>query len=215
MKSSFRFLAALVAVALVMALGATALLVAAPPALAAPAAVGGLGSEAWSYGMLAAADFHGARRARRRLRGREGRHGGHRRAGREARALRAAADLRRPRRGHRDLRPHRVDPDPQPARVMATPIFIGDEVTAAGYRLAGVRVRAPAPGDETARARRRPRRGAAGPHLRRVRGARRRRALRDAVGALAPVVVVVADAQGDVAPPDLAARLRGQLGLEA
>ncbi len=55
MKSSFRFLAALAAVALVMALGATALLVAAPPAQAAPAAFGGLGSEAWSYGMLAAA----------------------------------------------------------------------------------------------------------------------------------------------------------------
>ena len=55
MKSSFRFLAALAAVALVLALGATALLVVAPPAQAAPAAFAGLGSEAWSYGMLAAA----------------------------------------------------------------------------------------------------------------------------------------------------------------
>ena len=55
MKSSFRFLAALAAVALVLALGATALLVVAPQAQAAPAAFAGLGSEAWSYGMLAAA----------------------------------------------------------------------------------------------------------------------------------------------------------------
>lgn len=55
MKSSFRFLAALAGVALVMALGATALLVVAPPAHAAPAAFGGLGADAWSYGLLAAA----------------------------------------------------------------------------------------------------------------------------------------------------------------
>lgn len=30
---------------------------------------------------------------------------------------------------------------------MAAPVFIGDEVTAAGFRLAGVRVRTPAEGD--------------------------------------------------------------------
>ena len=33
---------------------------------------------------------------------------------------------------------------------MAVPAFVGDEVTAAGYRLAGARVRVPAAGDETA-----------------------------------------------------------------
>ena len=30
---------------------------------------------------------------------------------------------------------------------MVAPVFIGDEVTAAGFRLAGVRVRTPLPGD--------------------------------------------------------------------
>jgi len=98
---------------------------------------------------------------------------------------------------------------------MATPIFIGDQVTAAGYRLAGVRVRAPAPGDETAALAA----ARADAPLVMITAACAARvdaaALRDAVSALAPVVVVVADAQGDVAPPDLAARLRGQLGLEA
>ena len=99
--------------------------------------------------------------------------------------------------------------------MMATPIFIGDEVTAAGYRLAGVRVRAPGPGDETAALAA----ARAEAPLVLITAACAARvdaaALRDAVCALAPLVVVVADAQGDVAPPDLAARLRGQLGLEA
>jgi hypothetical protein len=40
-------------------------------------------------------------------------------------------------------------------------------------------------------------------------------ALRAALAALAPLVVVVADACNEAAPPDLAVRLRGQLGLTA
>lgn len=57
MKSTFRFMAALVAVALALAAAATVLLVAAPPAQAqaAPVALAGLSAEAWSYGLLAAA----------------------------------------------------------------------------------------------------------------------------------------------------------------
>ena len=55
MKPSFRFVAALVAIALALAAAATALLVAAPAAQAAPVALAGLGAEAWSYGLLAAA----------------------------------------------------------------------------------------------------------------------------------------------------------------
>jgi V/A-type H+-transporting ATPase subunit K len=57
MKTSFKFTAALVALALVMGVGATALLVAMAPALAAgPATSGaGAGSEAWSFGLIAAA----------------------------------------------------------------------------------------------------------------------------------------------------------------
>jgi V/A-type H+/Na+-transporting ATPase subunit K len=57
MKTTVKFTAALVALALVMGVGATALLVAMAPALAAgPAASGaGTGSEAWSFGLIAAA----------------------------------------------------------------------------------------------------------------------------------------------------------------
>jgi len=39
--------------------------------------------------------------------------------------------------------------------------------------------------------------------------------LRAALSALAPLVIVVSDLEGDVPLPDLAARLRAQLGLEA
>ncbi|MFO1317946.1 MAG: hypothetical protein U1F58_20305 [Burkholderiales bacterium] len=98
---------------------------------------------------------------------------------------------------------------------MAIPAFVGDEVTAAGYRLAGARVRVPAPGDEgaaLAAAR-------AESPLVLISAACAARvdpaAMRAALAALAPLVVVVADAQRGAAPPDLAARLRGQLGLEA
>ncbi len=98
---------------------------------------------------------------------------------------------------------------------VSAPAFIGDEVTAAGYRLAGAKVHSPPPGAETAAladAR------ATAP-LVLITAAFAARvdapALRAALAALAPVVVIVADAHGDVAPPDLAARLRGQLGLEA
>jgi V/A-type H+-transporting ATPase subunit K len=57
MKTSFRFTAALVALALVMAIGATALLVAIAPALAAAPATPGVvaGGDAWSFGLMAAA----------------------------------------------------------------------------------------------------------------------------------------------------------------
>ena len=39
--------------------------------------------------------------------------------------------------------------------------------------------------------------------------------LRAALAALQPLVLIVPDAQGEVPRPDLAARLRGQLGMEA
>ena len=57
MKTSIKFTAALVAFALVMGLGATALLLAVAPALAAAPATAGVaaGSDAWSFGLLAAA----------------------------------------------------------------------------------------------------------------------------------------------------------------
>lgn len=57
MKPSFKFAAALVAIALTMGVGATVLLVAVAPALAAVPAAGGagIGGDAWSFGLIAAA----------------------------------------------------------------------------------------------------------------------------------------------------------------
>src|SRR5664279_1375834 len=55
MKTSYKFTAALVVFALVMGIAATALLVATAPALAAAPATTGAGSEAWSFGLIAAA----------------------------------------------------------------------------------------------------------------------------------------------------------------
>jgi V/A-type H+-transporting ATPase subunit K len=56
MTASTRFVSTLVALAAVLGLGATALLVWTPAALAAGSApAGGLGAEAWSWGLLGAA----------------------------------------------------------------------------------------------------------------------------------------------------------------
>ena len=71
---------------------------------------------------------------------------------------------------------------------MATPVYVGDEVTAAGFGLAGLRVRVPEHGDEA-------------------------RALASA-RAEAPLVIVVPDLDHATPLPDLALRLRKQLGLE-
>ena len=98
---------------------------------------------------------------------------------------------------------------------MHPPVYIGDEVTAAGYRLAGLGVRVPAPGEA----------GVAFAEARtqaplvllsaavaaRIDAAQ----LRVALLSLQPLVVIVPDSRGEVPRPDLAARLRGQLGMEA
>ncbi len=97
---------------------------------------------------------------------------------------------------------------------MRPPVYLGDEVSAAGYRLAGADVRVPKPGAETtafeaARA--------AAP-LVLVSAAVAARiaepALRAALAARAPLTLVVSDLAGGIAAPDLARRLRGQLGME-
>lgn len=98
---------------------------------------------------------------------------------------------------------------------MAAPVYLGDEVSAAGYRLAGACVRTPGVGEETAA----------------LAWARSQAplvlvsaavaagigdgVLRAALSALTPLVLIVPDLQDKVPLPDLAARLRGQLGLEA
>lgn len=101
------------------------------------------------------------------------------------------------------------------AQAPSTVIFIGDEVAAAGWRLAGVQVQVCAAGEATAA----------------LAAARGRAALvllsaalvpqlppgvlGAALSARAPLLAVVPDAQGAAALPALAARLRAQLGLEA
>lgn len=97
---------------------------------------------------------------------------------------------------------------------MAAPVYIGDEVSAAGYRLAGARVEVPEPGGE----------GAALAAARMqaplvlvsaaVAARIAERELRVALAALAPLTLIVPDLRGEAEVPDVAARLRHQLGLE-
>ena len=97
---------------------------------------------------------------------------------------------------------------------MAIAFYLGDEISAAGFRLAGARTRVPAEGDETeavAAAR-------AESKLVLVSAAVAARideaALSRALASLSPLTLLVPDPAGKVPLPDIAARLRRQLGLE-
>lgn len=101
---------------------------------------------------------------------------------------------------------------------MAAAAYLGDEVSAAGWRLAGLRTWVPVAGAdaqalEQALDEARAQSSlvlvsaAVAVHLDAAR-------LASAMGALSPLVVVLPDPQGVATPPDLAARLRAQLGLE-
>ncbi len=98
---------------------------------------------------------------------------------------------------------------------MSAPLYLGDEVSAAGYRLAGARVHTPRTGRETAAL------AWARSHSplvlvsAAVAGAVADTELREALAAPAPLVLIVPDLRGVVPLPDLAMRLRAQLGLEA
>ncbi len=96
---------------------------------------------------------------------------------------------------------------------MALIWFIGDEVTATGFRLAGARVTVAEPGRETRLLQEA--REAADLVLVTAEVARTipERVLRDAFKSEKPLVLVVPDARWRVEPPDLAAGLRRQLGL--
>lgn len=98
---------------------------------------------------------------------------------------------------------------------MSSWVFIGDEVAAAGWRLAGVDARVAAPGEE-------------GPALARAleearlvlvsaeAAARLPEAqLRAALRRLAPITVVVPDLREAAPYPDVAARMKRQLGIES
>ncbi len=97
---------------------------------------------------------------------------------------------------------------------MPAPIYIGDEVSAAGFRIAGLQVRVPERGDENAvlsaaRAEAPLVLVSASVALR-IAGSE----LRAAAAALAPLVLIVPDVDGGTPVPDLASRLRRQLGLD-
>ncbi len=97
---------------------------------------------------------------------------------------------------------------------MQPPIYVGDEASAAGYRLAGARVRVPAPGTEAA-ALAQARREAPLVLLSAAVAVRLPEAtLRAAQAAEAPLLLVVDDLIGGIAAPDLAQRIRLQLGME-
>jgi vacuolar-type H+-ATPase subunit F/Vma7 len=97
---------------------------------------------------------------------------------------------------------------------VAAPVYLGDEVSAAGYRLAGLRTRVPERGGEAAALS--VARAEAPLVLVSATVAARIAddALRDAQIALTPLVLVVPDLAAGALVPDLAARLRKQLGLE-
>jgi vacuolar-type H+-ATPase subunit F/Vma7 len=95
---------------------------------------------------------------------------------------------------------------------MMEPVYIGDEISAAGWRLIGVRPATPGPGRETAALA--SAREAAPLVLVSAAVAARIDAAALAAGALTPLMLVLPDPQGEVETPGLAGRLRTQLGLE-
>ena len=96
---------------------------------------------------------------------------------------------------------------------MRAPVLIGDEVTAAGFRLAGARVLVPAAGQETQAFQQA--REDSDLVLVTAELARRMpdRLLREAYQSGQPLLLVVPDARGHVSPTDLTTGLRRQLGL--
>jgi vacuolar-type H+-ATPase subunit F/Vma7 len=97
---------------------------------------------------------------------------------------------------------------------MTAPVYLGDEVSAAGYRLAGALVRIPRAGEEAAALAWALTQAPLVLLTTAVAAGIGAADLRRALSALAPLVLIVPDLQNQVPTPDLAARLRTQLGLE-
>lgn len=96
---------------------------------------------------------------------------------------------------------------------MKLAIYLGDEIGAVGYRLAGVAVSTPAKGEETDAFDVSTREASlvilSASMAARIDATKLNRALR----ASAPLVVLVPDASGDTPLPDVASRLRSELGF--
>ena len=98
---------------------------------------------------------------------------------------------------------------------MAAVVYLGDEVSAAGYRLAGALVRTPAAGAEAAALAWALEQAPLVLLSAALAAGIGDQALRAALSAPQPLVLVVPDLIGEVPLPDLAARLHGQLGMQA
>jgi vacuolar-type H+-ATPase subunit F/Vma7 len=98
---------------------------------------------------------------------------------------------------------------------MVTVVHLGDERSTAGFRLAGARVLMPARGEEAAALQTARAWGGLVLVDSTIAAALPEATLREACAALQPLVLVVADVDAAVPVPDIAARLRTQLGLSA
>ncbi len=96
---------------------------------------------------------------------------------------------------------------------MEPPCFIGDEVSAVGFRLAGFRTEVPAPGEEAARLHRACEEAALVLVTAEVAARVPESELRHLQAAPGPLLLVVPDVRGRSTVPDLGAGLRRQLGL--
>jgi vacuolar-type H+-ATPase subunit F/Vma7 len=94
-------------------------------------------------------------------------------------------------------------------------LFVGDELSAAGFRLCGVDVRVPASGDEAACLEEAIRQGSMVLLGARCARAMAPTALEAALALLAPMVMVVPDWDGTALDSEPANRVRQVLGLEA
>jgi vacuolar-type H+-ATPase subunit F/Vma7 len=96
---------------------------------------------------------------------------------------------------------------------MRTPVFIGDEVTATGFRLAGVETWPVEAGAEEAQLRRAAESADLVLITAAVAAALPEAVVRRAMAAPRPLLAVVEDARGEVPLPDVTARLRKQVGV--
>ena len=97
---------------------------------------------------------------------------------------------------------------------MSTPCaFIGDEVSAAGFRLAGFAAHYPAPTQATALFQRLRAEAALILITQEARGWVGEVPVREAVLAGRPLVLVIPDVRGRISPPDIGEAIRCQLGM--
>jgi vacuolar-type H+-ATPase subunit F/Vma7 len=97
---------------------------------------------------------------------------------------------------------------------MPAPVYLGDELAAAGFRLAGVEASVPDKGGEAAALAAACERAPLVLVSAAVAARIPETQMRMATAALSPLVIVVPDLASMMPLPDLAARLRKQLGLE-